>query len=131
MKERYDKARKMQPENLLGRAANLAPVPVFTEDGVYYMITSGCTGWDPNNALFGTSKNIFSGWKLIGDPCTGENARQTYFGQSTYIFEKDGVHYLMLDHWKPDDLQMSGYSILPIQTEKGHLTIAFQEYTDL
>lgn len=104
---------------------------VFTKDGVYYMITSGCTGWDPNNALFGTSKNIFSGWKLIGDPCTGENARQTYFGQSAYVFEKDGVHYLMLDHWKPDDLQMSGYSILPIRIENGHLTVAFREYTDL
>ncbi len=104
---------------------------LFEKDGVYYMITSGCTGWEPNNALFGISKNIFSGWKLIGDPCTGKNARQTYFGQSTYIFEKDGTHYLMLDHWKPSDLQASGYSILPIQVEDRHLTIAFQDYTDL
>ena len=104
---------------------------IFIKDGLYYMITSGCTGWDPNNALFGISHNIFSGWKLIGDPCTGENARQTYFGQSTYVFEKDGRHYLMLDHWNPSNLKESGYSILPVRADNGHLTVSFQEYTSL
>ena len=104
---------------------------IFIKDGLYYMITSGCTGWDPNNALFATSPTVLSGWKLIDNPCVGEHARQTFFGQSTYIFEKDGVHYLMLDHWKPENLKGSGYSILPIQIEDGHLTIAFQDYTDL
>lgn len=104
---------------------------IFIKDGLYYMITSGCTGWEPNNALFGISHNIFSGWKLIGDPCTGENARQTYFGQSTYVFEKDGRHYLMLDHWNPSNLKESGYSILPVWADNGHLTVSFQEYTSL
>lgn len=104
---------------------------IFIKDGLYYMITSGCTGWEPNNALFGISHNIFSGWKLIGDPCTGENARQTYFGQSTYVFEKDGRHYLMLDHWNPSNLKESGYSILPVQADNGQLTVSFQEYTSL
>lgn len=104
---------------------------IFIKGGLYYMITSGCTGWEPNNALFGISHNIFSGWKLIGDPCTGENARQTYFGQSTYVFEKDGRHYLMLDHWNPSNLKESGYSILPVRADNGHLTVSFQEYTSL
>lgn len=104
---------------------------IFIKDGLYYMITSGCTGWEPNNALFGISHNIISGWKLIGDPCTGENARQTYFGQSTYVFEKDGRHYLMLDHWNPSNLKESGYSILPVRADNGHLTVSFQEYTSL
>lgn len=104
---------------------------IFIKDGLYYMITSGCTGWEPNNALFGISHNIFSGWKLIGDPCTGENARQTYFGQSTYVFKKDGRHYLMLDHWNPSNLKESGYSILPVRADNGHLTVSFQEYTSL
>ena len=104
---------------------------IFIKDGLYYMITSGCTGWEPNNALFGISHNIFSGWKLIGDPCTGENARQTYFGQSTYVFEKDGRHYLMLDHWNPSNLKESGYSILPVRADNGHLTVSFQENTSL
>ena len=37
----------------------------------------------------------------------------------------------MLDHWKPENLKESGYSILPIQIQDGLLTIPFQEYTDL
>ena len=69
-------------------------------------------------------------WFTTCNPCVGEHARQTFFGQSTYIFEKDGAHYLMLDHWKPEDLKNSGYSILPIEINDGHLTIPFREYTD-
>lgn len=103
---------------------------IFFHEGCYYMITSGCTYWDPNSALFGTSPAVLSGWKLIDNPCVGEHARQTFFGQSTYVFEKDGQFYLMLDHWKPEDLKNSGYSILPIEIEDGHLTIPFREYTD-
>lgn len=104
---------------------------VFLHDGCYYMISSGCTGWDPNSALYGTSPAVLSGWKLIDNPCTGPHARQTFFGQSSYVFEKGGSWYLMLDHWKPEDLKHSGYSILPIQIENGCLTIPFREYTDL
>lgn len=104
---------------------------IFFHDRLYYMVTSGCTGWDPNNALFGISKNILSGWKLIDNPCIGAHARQTFFGQSTYIFKKGEQFYLMLDHWKPENLKESGYSILPIEVKDGHLTIAFTEYTDL
>ena len=103
---------------------------IFFHEGCYYMITSGCTYWDPNSALFGTSPAVLSGWKLIDNPCVGEHARQTFFGQSTYVFEKDGQFYLMLDHWKPEDLKNSGYSILPIEIEDGHLTIPFREYTE-
>ncbi|MBR4139951.1 MAG: hypothetical protein IKT88_08340, partial [Lachnospiraceae bacterium] len=41
----------------------------------------------------------------------------------TLIFEKDGKHYLMLDHWIPHNLQESGYSILPITFDNGRLTV--------
>lgn len=103
---------------------------VFFKDGLYYMITSGCTGWQPNSALVGISKHILSGWKLVDNPCVGRYSRQTFFGQSSYVFEKDGRHYLMLDHWKPEDLRSSGYSILPIQFDHGQISIAFSQYTD-
>lgn len=104
---------------------------LFYRNDTYYMITSGCTGWHPNSALLGTSKTILSGWKLIDNPCVGEYARQTFFGQSSYVFEKDGRFYLMLDHWKPEELKESGYSILPISFEEDGVTIRFAEYADL
>lgn len=56
-----------------------------------------------------------------------KKSRTTFDGQSTYIFEVDGTFYLMLDHWKPNDLKKSGYSILPITFENGALTVNWQE----
>ena len=84
-------------------------------NGLYYMVTSGCTGWQPNSALYATSSHIMGRWKLIDNPCEGENYRQTFGGQSACIFRAGNRHFLMLDHWIPDNLQKSGYSILPIE----------------
>ena len=101
---------------------------VLSRDGCYYMITSGCTGWNPNAALFATCPHLLGQWKLIDNPCVGPHARQTFFGQSTYVFEAGGQFYLMLDHWIPSDLKKSGYSILPIRFEEdGTITVEWQE----
>ncbi len=102
---------------------------LFYHKGTYYMITSGCTGWDANQALFARCDHILGRWKLIDNPCEGPNARKTFFGQSTYIFEANGKYYLMLDHWQPYDLKKSGYSILPIEIDEKtkNITVTWQE----
>ena len=88
---------------------------LFFKDGTYYMISSGCTGWNPNQALFARSKDMMVGkWRLIDNPCRGPKMDTTFDGQSAYIFEANGEFYLMLDHWKPTDLKTSGYSILKV-----------------
>ena len=91
---------------------------VFEYGGMYYMITSGCTGWKPNAALYSQCPNIMGQWKLINNPCSGKNSSRTFGGQSTYVFEENGKFYLMLDHWIPNNLQKSGYSILPINFDE-------------
>ncbi len=100
---------------------------VCVNNGMYYMVTSGCTGWCPNSALYAECPYLLGKWKLIDNPCEGEGYRRTFDGQSTYIFENDGNYYLMLDHWKPYDLKNSGYSILPISFENGIMTIKWQD----
>lgn len=101
---------------------------LFRHNGTYYMITSGCTGWNPNAALYAQCKNIMGQWKLIDNPCMGDKKQYTFDGQSSYVFENNGTFYLMLDHWQPDNLQNSGYSILPIKfDEYGNMII---EWTD-
>jgi hypothetical protein len=95
--------------------------------GKYYCVSSGCTGWAPNSALYALSEHLTMGMRLIDNPCEGENARKTFFEQSTYIFEADGQPYLMLDHWKNMDLRHSGYSILPIFFEGDTMTIPWRE----
>ncbi len=103
-----------------------APALCFYE-GMYYMVTSGCTGWAPNSALYAECPQLLGKWKLIDNPCQGENYRRTFEGQSTYIFEVNGQFYLMLDHWIPHDLKNSGYSILPISFENRIMTINWQD----
>ena len=101
---------------------------LFWHEGMYYMVTSGCTSWDPNAALFSRCPDFLGKWKLIDNPCEGKNAKMTFFGQSSYIFEVGGRFYLMLDHWKPADLKTSGYSILPIEiTELQNLIVEWKD----
>lgn len=63
-----------------------APV-LFYRDGVYYMITSGCTGWEPNGALYAQSRFLLGQWKLIDNPCEGPGYRKTFYGQGADVFE--------------------------------------------
>lgn len=96
--------------------------------GSYYMVTSGCTGWVPNAALYAQSDRVMGHWKLIDNPCTGPNSRKTFYGQSTFLFRAGGQVYLLLDHWLPDNLQKSGYSILPVSFgEDGEMTVTWVE----
>ena len=102
---------------------------ILYHDGLYYMVTSGCTGWVPNSALYGISPNLASGarWKLIDNPCEGPDYRKTFKGKSAYIFFAGGLPYLMLDHWKPQNLRESGYSILRIYMDNGTMKIPWQD----
>lgn len=84
------------------------------KNGMYYMITSGCTGWNYNSALFARCSDLLGKWKLIDNPCEGDGYRETFKGQSAFIFTAKGKDYLALDHWIPNDLKNSGYSFLPI-----------------
>ncbi|MEO1535337.1 MAG: glycoside hydrolase family 43 protein, partial [Planctomycetota bacterium] len=45
---------------------------VFKRDGLYHLITSGCTGWDPNAAQHATAESIWGPWEVTGNPCVGE-----------------------------------------------------------
>lgn len=101
---------------------------LFFYDGMYYMISSGCTSWNPNAALYAECPHLMGKWKLIDNPLEGKDARITFYGQSAYIFEAEGAFYLMLDHWKPDSLRYSGYSILPIKVNPDKtLTVPWQD----
>lgn len=91
---------------------------MFAAHDQYYLLTSGCTGWRPNAALFGTSPHVVGGWKLLDNPCRGPREHTTFDGQPTCVFwageGEKRAPYVLIDHWHPDDLGTSAYSILPI-----------------
>lgn len=101
---------------------NEAPA-IFKKSGVYWMITSGCTGWEPNKARLLTARSIMGEWKQLPNPCVGKNADKTFGGQSTFVLPVNGTEDLfvfMADLWKPKSLADSRYIWLPVRfDEKG------------
>lgn len=107
---------------------NEAPA-IFKKDNTYWMITSGCTGWTPNEARMFSASSIWGPWKQHPNPCRGRNSEKTFGGQSTFVLElPDNRFIFMADVWKPKSLMYSGYIWLPIQFDgKG---VPFIEWTD-
>lgn len=104
-------------DTILFRRQREAPA-IFKKDSIYYLITSGCTGWAPNQASIHTARSLFGPWTLVGDPMTGPGANKTFGGQSTYVVKvqgkKDAFIY-MGDKWNPKNLKDSRYQWLPIR----------------
>jgi hypothetical protein len=92
-----------------------APAP-FKHQGRYYVITSGCTGWNPNAAEYAVADNILGPWTVKGNPVVGPEAGTTFHSQSTFVFPfpgKPGGFVFMADRWKPQNLSDSRYIWLP------------------
>jgi len=120
-------------DSLIAKDHQEAPA-VFKYSGVYYLITSACTGWAPNKASLYTSTSIFGPWKWLGNPMRGENADLTFSGQSTYVLPapgKKGNFIFIADRWNPRDLKDSRYLWLPIEWKDDTVTIPWKEDWDL
>ncbi len=97
---------------------------IFKHDGHYYIITSGCSGWSPNEAAYAVADNVMGPYKLLPNPCTGIDADKTFHCQSTFALPLgDGSFLAMFDRWKKDDLVDSRYVWLPIHIDDNGLTI--------
>ncbi|KAF6139073.1 hypothetical protein GIB67_010799 [Kingdonia uniflora] len=93
---------------------------LFKHQGTYYMITSGCTGWAPNEALAHAAESIMGPWETMGNPCVGGtkvSQDATFFSQSTYVLPLPGLpgmFIFMADRWNPAELNNSRYVWLPL-----------------
>ncbi len=97
----------------------LREAPAFFEkDGDIFLLTSYCTGWEPNQGKFSRSKNGISGdWSMLsnfGDETTFES-------QPAFVFktEKDGMseYYYFGDRWGGNQkgYMASSYVVLKIK----------------
>ena len=107
---------------------------VFKYDGKYYLITSGCTGWDPNVAEIAVADSVLGEWKTIGNPCIGPDADKTFYAQSTYVqpvVGKKDAYIALFDRWNKTDLENSLYVWLPVLIENGKIVIPWQDKWNL
>ena len=103
---------------------------VFKRNGKYYLLSSGCSGWDPNKAELAVADSVMGEWKVIGNPCTGTDADKTFYSQSTYVQQvmgKKDLYIAMFDRWYKEDLENSRYVWLPFSFEGDSPTIPWQE----
>ena len=101
---------------------NEAPAIFKKSDGTYWMITSGCTGWDPNEARMFSAPSIWGPWTQHPNPCRGEKSEITFGGQSTYVLPVPGkkdAFIFMADIWRPKHPSDARYIWLPVQFENG------------
>ena len=105
---------------------NEAPA-IFKHEGTYWMITSGCTGWAPNEARMFSAPSIWGPWTQHPNPCVGPNAEKTFGGQSTYILPVDGRYIFMADIWRPQHPSDARYIWLPIEFENGKPVIRWRD----
>lgn len=83
-------------------------------NGIYFMITSGCTGWAPNQAKYAYAKSIRGPWSALTEIADAT----TYHSQSTYILPVTGkktTSYLYVgDRWDAKHYFNSTYIFLPL-----------------
>lgn len=114
---------------------------VFKHNGTYYLVSSWCSGWTPNNCRYYTAKSIMGPWTNQGDPCKGsdlEDKEVTYRSQPTYVVPIDpenGEYMYLGDRWyfnsnpyATGDLWDSRYIWLPMTIdENGKLSMEYKE----
>jgi hypothetical protein len=110
---------------------NEAPA-ICKHDGKYWLIASGCTGWDPNEARSYVADSMAGPWKSLGNPCIGTHPNggmgpeKTWGGQSTFILPvhgKPGSFIAMFDVWRPKNPIDGRYLWLPVHFEDGRILI--------
>lgn len=104
--------------------------------GRYWMITSGCTGWQPNAARSLVADKITGPWRELGNPCEGVNPEndlgpgKTFGGQSTFLLPVQGkpdVLIAMFDVWRPRNAIDGRYLWLPVEFRDGRIIVPFRK----
>ena len=121
-----------------GRYARMAPggqneaPAIFKHDNTYWMITSGCTGWEPNEARMFSAPSIWGPWTQHPNPCVGPNAEKTFGGQSTFVLPlPDGRMMFMADIWRPRHPIDARYIWLPIEWKDEKPSIVWKDTWNL
>lgn len=109
---------------------NEAPT-LFKHGGRYWLIASGCTGWDPNAARLYSATDLLGQWTSHGNPCLGPLADRTFNSQGTFVLPLHGkrnAFIFMADRWTPRRPSDARYIWLPIQFS--HQGVPFLEWMD-
>lgn len=99
---------------------------MFKKGDTYYLITSGCTGWSPNQQKYATSKNIASGWTGLANL---GNAT-CYDSQGACVFPVGNNFVLLTDRWAGawgGKVSDSSYLMFPLLINGSSVTLNYAD----
>lgn len=109
---------------------------LIKRNGVYHLLGSGSSGWNPNVARYYTTENLLGKWTYHGNPCSGYNridqlgVEKTFGGQSSFILPVQGkrdAYIALFDIWQPDNPITGRYIWLPINFKNGKMSITWHD----
>jgi len=108
---------------------------ILKKGGIFYLLTSGCSGWTPNPATYYTAPDIMGPYIDQGHPFNGDAGNNSFNSQPCYIFKIPGykdAYLYMGDRWNGGGRPESQYVFLPITiTEEGKMELHWYKEWDL
>lgn len=87
---------------------------VVKKDNTYYMLSSFCTGWDPNQGKYSSATSMTGKWRMLED--IGDET--TFDTQPAFILtifgEKENEYVYVADRWDGDNYHNSRYVFLKL-----------------
>lgn len=101
-----------------------APAVVKISDK-YYILSSYCTGWAPNQGKYAVADSMEGRWSTLYE--IGDST--TYLSQPAFIIQRNGNILYYGDRWGGDGEKYfeSGYVIYPLLIEEGKLIMRYVE----
>ncbi|KAF9569839.1 galactan 1,3-beta-galactosidase [Agrocybe pediades] len=90
---------------------------IVKRNGVYYLIASHTSGWDPNPNKFFTASSLAGPWSSQSD--IAPQAVRTYFSQNAFDLPLSSFAIYMGDRWRPSLLGSSRYIWYPLSWNTG------------
>lgn len=109
---------------------------IVKRNGIYHLLGSGSTGWEPNAARYYTSTSLAGPWEYHGNPCAETNPHnglgpdKTFGGQSTFILKVHGytnAYIAMFDINNPEHPYESLHIWLPLTIKEDKFFITWRD----
>lgn len=89
---------------------------IFKRGKYYFMLTSQCTGWEPNQGAYAYAESLTGRWS----PLIPFGDVTTFNTQPTYVLPVHDTYLYVGDRWDPSAYENSGYVMLPITFSDEH-----------
>ena len=100
---------------------------IVKKDGIYYLLTSGQSGWAPNQGRYSTATSMAGPWTSTPLPTFGDN--WSFYTQPAFIMTVPGTQtttYMYVgDRWHPTRLGASEYVWLPLELNNGAVSMEY------